>query len=192
MLLYRRHYLALADVNQQAFRSLARRNQVPRLPGDKPEWPAPQPSNLRADEEVDTFGYYPVEAIMLGIADALVTQTSTSRDAAKLSVEAWPQFAMEATRRVEHGEVIFACFFTMSGKVGRVIGGEDDSLEKVPSFLCVGTFDEVTERLKTVASNRSKPLGSATLLNLTPLISRASHLFDQLTDGQSLSKAMEN
>jgi len=190
MLLYRRHYLALADVNQQAFRSLARRNQVPRLPDAGEERLLTQ-GDRQPDEDTDAFGYHPIEAIMLGIADALVNQASTSRDAARVSVEAWPQFVVDAVKRVEQGESIFACFFTMSGKGGRVIGTDDEDREKVPSFLGVGTLSEVTTSLEVMAATRGTPLGCATLINLTPMIARASHLFGQLTDGKTLTEAME-
>lgn len=190
MLLYRRHYLALADVGQQAFRSLARRNQVPRLPNAPDEQQLHQ-SELPADEDRDAFGYHPIEAIMLGIADALVNQASTSRDAAKVSVETWPQFVIDAVKRVEQGENIFACFFTMAGKGGRVVVTDDEERAKVPSFLGVGTLSEVTTSLEVMAATRGTPLGCATLINLTPMISRASHLFGQLTDGKSLSETVE-
>lgn len=190
MLLYRRHYLALAGVSTEAFKSMSRRNQVPRLP-NSPEERQLHQSQLPADDDRDAFGYHPIESIMLGIADAQVNQASTSREAAKVAVEAWPQFVVEAVKRVEQGESIFACFFTMAGKGGRVVITDDENRAKVPSFLGVGTLSEVTTSLEAMAATRGTPLGCATLINLTPMISRASHLFGQLTDGKSLSETVE-
>lgn len=183
MRLYRRHYLSLAGINLENFKSMNRRNQVPRLPGEKPEWPHGQPSNLRADEEVDAFGYLPLEFVMLGMADALVSKVSFDRDEAKDVVEAFADKAAEAVRRVEAGDTVFAAFYT-------VVQEGDFKGDEAIRFALVGTYAEVTEALRNVQIDEEIPLHTVSLLNLTPMLKRASRLFGHLTDGKTLTEAM--
>ncbi|MER9972024.1 hypothetical protein [Mesorhizobium sp. M0060] len=179
MPLSRSHYLALAGVGLQLFKTLQRRDQIPLLGPKLAPIDAEDASKLADFHSfVENRGYLPIEAIMLAIADDLCTTSSFTRDVAKLRVQGSPELTINGTRRALAGEKIWIGFYATEERDGIV---DEYERHHVPyHFSAVGTREQVLGQIDNDAEGWSDDVRSINLVNLTLIVKRAQVVRENL------------
>lgn len=176
MQLPRRLYLELAGVELHMLKALQRRSQVPLLGGGL--------KGLQAKDEVeatkyfatvDAGGYSPAEALMLAIADHMVTQNSFSRSSAKHIVQGWWNVLPEAVQRAEAGESIW--YAVGSWDFGHDKQPDEDGNRAHWSWVEAGTFDEVIAAIReeqaTVQEKHGGSVDNIAMFDLSLIVRKA-------------------
>lgn len=162
MLIPRRHYLALAGVEAHQFKALQRRDQLPVT------------SSEDASED-DAKGYTPFQAMLLSVAEHLVTSNSFSRKAAKNIAEGYWNVLPAAIRRAEAGEEIW--YLIGAWDFGHDNQPDEDGDRSRWSWVEAGTFDEVVAEVKAeqqrVSDEHSGAVSNIAMFNLSALVQRA-------------------
>lgn len=105
IVLTRRHYLHLADTDVQLYKTLNRRDQVPRFG---------RGSAKQSEEEEAASGYLPIEAVMLALSNDFAKADGIERSHAARIIAGSPELTVEGIRRAEKGEDIWIADFAWS------------------------------------------------------------------------------
>jgi hypothetical protein len=173
MLLPRRHYLALAGIAEQLFKSLQRRNQVPLFGVTSLHRPRDENEALTFHEKMEARGYTAADAILLAASDHLATVNSFSRDSAKVFLESHPELTVLGIRRVEAGEDIWIGAYSTETKGSRITRDQDGNVTPVHSFGAIGTLIEVMDQIKDDLARWGDEGRAINLINLTPIVRTA-------------------
>ncbi|SIS71554.1 hypothetical protein [Paracoccus saliphilus] len=171
----RRHFLAISGLNENLFKTLARRHQVPRVNASTRDLGIGLTDDERNQYEAarDASGYLPVEAIMAATADGFVSSASMDRDVAKAFIEGNPQAMREAIEIFERGEDVWLAAYT------DVDIGNDEPLAAVP-FAKAGGLAKITSEITNGWKDDNREGRTLALLNLTPILRRARKAADDL------------
>ncbi|WP_414833598.1 hypothetical protein [Afifella sp. YEN Y35] len=175
MFLPRRHYLALAGVETHQFKALQRRNQVPLLGAAISDLRKPSEEEAVAfHARVEERGYVPADAILLAIAEHMVTQNSFSRAAAKRITQSFWNVLPGAVRRAEAGEDIW--YAVGSWDFGDEKQADEDGSRAHWTWVEVGAFDELVDEIREEQRRTEAEGGKVdnlALFNLSIIVRRA-------------------
>ena len=177
----RRHYLEIAGVSMQLFKTLQRRLQVPML--GMPLLPfVSKDTEPKSVEPFDANGYSTAEAIMLALATHLTEACSFSRDVAAQLVAGYWNVLPKAVRRAEAGEAIW--FATLAWDFEDAPTAEENGDRSAWHWVEAGTFDEVIAEIReeqAIMADKGGAIPSIALVDLSLIVRKARERANSLS-----------